>query len=79
MPEPEIQPLFDSGPPFIVYSMADGSLIFGEYEFTTDIDGWWDDREEEVRLMKRTYRLIAEEEVVLPDPFPIEDDDDDTE
>ena len=66
---------FDARPPFIVYSMADGSLIYGEYQFTTGLE-WWDDRDEEVRLIKRTYKLIGEEEIVLPDPFPIEDDDD---
>lgn len=77
-PEPRNEPLFDSREPFVIYSMADGSQVCGEYEFVTDTE-WWDDRDEEVRLIKRTYRLIAEEEVVLPDPFPIEDDDDDTE
>lgn len=63
----------DSREPFILYQMADGSGI-GEYEFVTDTE-WWDDRDEEVRLIKRTYRLIAEEEIVLPAPFPIDDDD----
>jgi hypothetical protein len=60
-------PLFDTDePPFVVYAMADGSQIFGEYEFVTGTE-WWDDRdEEEVRLIKRTYRLISEEEIVLP-------------
>jgi hypothetical protein len=60
--------------PFIVYAMADGDLIFGEYEFVTDIDGWFDDRSDEIRLIKRTYRLITEEEIVLPDPHPIEEE-----
>jgi hypothetical protein len=59
--------------PFICYSMADGDLVFGEYEFVTDLV-FFDDRDEEVRLIKRTYRLISEEEVVLPDPYPIDDD-----
>ena len=60
-------------PPFIVYAMADGELVFGEYEFVTGTE-WWDDRDEEVRLIKRTYRLISEEEITLPDPNPIEDE-----
>jgi hypothetical protein len=55
---------------FTVYEMADGSLIWGEYQFATDLDGF-EERDEEVRLIKRTYRLISEEEIVLPDPYPI--------
>jgi hypothetical protein len=58
--------------------MADGSEIWGEYSFITTLDGL-DERDDEIRLIKRTYRLVSEEEVVLPDPYPIEDDDDDTE
>ena len=69
MPEPAIEPLF------ICYEMADGDMVFGEYQFVTDLD-CFDDREEEVRLIKRTYRLISEEEIVLPDPYPIEESDD---
>lgn len=59
---------------FIVYAMADGEPIWGEYGFVTSLDGF-EDREEEVRLIKRTYRLLSEEEIVLPDPYPIEADD----
>jgi hypothetical protein len=63
-------------PLFYTYSMADGSQVWGEYSFVTDTDGWFDDRDTEVRLIKRTYRLVSEEEIVLPDPCPpIEDDD----
>jgi hypothetical protein len=73
-------PQFDSPEPiapsdeFTVYEMADGDLVFGEYQFVTDLD-FFDDRDEEVKLIKRTYRLIAEEEIVLPDPYPIGSDD----
>lgn len=67
-------PEHENEPPFICYSMADPTeLVFGEYEFVTDLD-FFDDRDEEVRLIKRTYRLISEEEIVLPDPYPIEDE-----
>jgi hypothetical protein len=62
-------------PPFITYSMADGSEVYGEYSFVTET-AWFDDRDDEVRLIKRTYRLVSEEEIVLPDPYPIEDEDD---
>jgi hypothetical protein len=68
-PSQRIDPLNEM--PFIVYAMADGSCVLGEYEFVTSTE-WWDDRDEEVRLIKRTYRLISQEEVVLPDPYPIE-------
>jgi hypothetical protein len=62
---------------FVTYEMADGSQVWGEYQFVTGTE-WWDDREEEVRLIKRTYRLVSEEEIVLPDPIEeIEDDEDD--
>ena len=62
--------------PFITYGMADGSPCFDEYAFMTDTE-WWDDRDGEVRLIKRTYRLISEEEIVLEDPYPIEEEDPD--
>ena len=62
--------------PFVTYAMADGELIWGEFSFTTTLDGF-EDRDDEVKLTKRTYRLISEEEVVLPDPYPIEEEDDD--
>jgi hypothetical protein len=65
----------DPDDPFITYAMADGDLIFGEYQFTTELDDF-DDRDEEVRLIKRTYKLLSTEEIVLPDPYPIEDDED---
>lgn len=61
--------------PFVTYAMADGEPIWGEYAFVTTLDGF-DDRDDEVRLIKRTYRLISEEEVVLPDPYPIVEGDD---
>ena len=61
---------------FTTYSMADGSEIYGEYSFVTETDGWFDDRDEEIRLIKRTYLLVSEEEVVLPDPYRIEEEDD---
>ena len=61
---------------FITYQMADGSPIYGEFDFVTDLV-FFDDREEEVRLTKRTYRLVSEEEVVLEDPYPLVEDDDD--
>jgi hypothetical protein len=59
--------------PFIVYSMADGSQVWGEYSFVTDLE-FFDDRDREIRLIKRTYALVAEEEVVLPDPYPMDED-----
>lgn len=62
--------------PFIIYSMEDGTDIYGEYTFTTGLE-WFDDRDEEVRLIKRTYKLVSEEVLVLPDPYPIEEDEDD--
>ncbi len=61
-------------PLFITYQMEDGSNI-DEYSFVTELE-WFDDRDREVRLMKRTYKLISEELVVLPDPYPTDDDDD---
>lgn len=57
MPSDPVGPPIDS--PFVTYEMADGSEVYGEYQFVTDTE-WWDDREEEI---------------VLPDPYPIEDDD----
>lgn len=64
--------------PFVVYSMADGGLIYDEFNFVTDLE-FFDDRDREERLVKRTYVLVSEEPIVLPDPYPIEDEDDDAE
>jgi len=66
----------ENEPQFITYQMADGSPILGEYEFVTDLVGF-EDRDDEVRLIKRTYRLISQEDVVLPNPYPLDEDDDD--
>jgi hypothetical protein len=70
-PEPTTEPPSGSAdtiatnePPFVTYAMADGEPIWGEYSFVITLDGFED---REVRLIKRTYRLIAEEEIVLPD------------
>jgi len=57
---------------FVTYQMEDGSHI-DEYSFVTELE-WFDDRDREVRLIKRTYALVAEELVILPDPYPVEDD-----
>ena len=59
--------------PFVTYQNADGSQIYGEYSFVTELD-WFDDREEEIRLVKRSYIPYAEEEVVLEDPYPPDDE-----
>lgn len=73
MPEQGMEPPIDSRPPFVTYAMADGSQVFGEYEWVTGLD-YFDERDEEVKLIKRTYRLLTEEVITLPDPFPIEDE-----
>lgn len=62
---------------FVTYQMADGSEVWGEYTFVTEIDNWFDDRNEEVVLIRKRYRLVDEETITLPDPYPIEDEDDD--
>lgn len=60
--------------PFVIYRMEDGSPI-DEYEWVTSLE-WFDERSREVRLIQRTYALISEEVIILPDPYPIEDDED---
>lgn len=62
--------------PFVTYSMADGEPIWGEFSFVTTLDGF-EEREDEVKLTKRTYRLVTEDEIILPDPYPIEEEDED--
>jgi len=63
---------------FIVYAMEDGSLVYGEFSFVTDLE-FFDDRDYEIRLVKRVYALVSEETIVLEDPYPIEDEEDDEE
>ena len=60
-------------PLFVTYQMADGSQVAGEYAFVTDTE-WFEERDEEIRVIKKTYYLVHEEEVVFPDPYPIEDE-----
>ena len=60
--------------PFIIYEEADGSMI-DDFQWVTSLD-WFDDRDAEVRLTKRTYQLVSEELVVLPDPYLTEEEDD---
>lgn len=57
-----------------VYREADGSLIYGEYSFVTELD-WFDDRDDEVKLVRQTWQLVDAVEVVLPDPHPLVEDD----
>jgi hypothetical protein len=59
--------------PFVVYSMADGSEI-DEFSWVTELE-WFEGRDREVRLIKSTFKLISRELVVLPDPYPIEEED----
>lgn len=64
--------------PFVTYSMEDGTDVYGEFSFVTGLE-WFDDRDDEIRLIKRTYRLESEEVVVLENPYPIEEEDDEDE
>jgi hypothetical protein len=51
-----------------VYSETDGTLIYGEWSFVTDLD-WFEDRDDEVRLKRQHWLLVEEDELVLPDPY----------
>ena len=66
------------GKTFVTYEMADGSLIYGEFSTVTDLE-FFDDRDEEVRLVKNTYLHLSSDDLVLEDPNPIEDDEDEDE
>ena len=57
------------------YKRADGEEI-GDYGWVTDLE-WFDDRDGEERLIRQRWLLVAQDEVVLEDPFPPDDDDDD--
>jgi hypothetical protein len=54
---------------FTTYEMADGSQVWGEYSFVTELE-FFEDRDSEIKLIKKTYRLLTTEEITLPDPFP---------
>jgi len=62
--------------PFITYEMADGTDIYGEFQFVTDL-AFFDDRSDDIRLTKRTYQLVSEEEILLVSPYGHREDDDD--
>lgn len=56
-----------------VYRMADGDLIYGEFSFVTDLE-WWDERDREVKLVRQRWMLVDAEEITLPDPHPLVED-----
>jgi hypothetical protein len=76
LPEPVVVPVvMPEREPFVTYEMVDGSHI-DDFQWVTSLE-WFDDRDREVRLTKTTYAFVSSELVVLPDPYPVEDDDDD--
>jgi hypothetical protein len=58
------------------WKMADGSEVCGEYGWTTSTD-CFDDRDEEVKLIRQRWLLIEEEEEVLPSPYTDDEPEDD--
>lgn len=56
-----------------VYSDPNGEML-GDFGWVTGLE-WFDDRWAEVKVKRRTWMLVAEDELVLPDPCPVEDDD----
>lgn len=56
-----------------IYSDPDGDLIVGEFTWVTDLD-FFDERDGEVVLKRQTWLLVDEDELVLPDPFAYDDD-----
>jgi len=73
-PLPPDPPKLPQPETLVLYKMADGSLIDG-FQWVTELE-WFDQRDREVRLIKRTFTLVSEEILVLPDPHPIEEDED---
>ena len=61
-----------------VYREADGSLVFGEFAFVTELD-WFDDRSDEVRLVRQRWLLLDAEEYILPDPHALHEGEGDDE
>jgi hypothetical protein len=59
-----------------VYREADGSLIYGEFSFVTDLE-WWDERDREVKLVRQTWQLVDAVPFTLPDPHALHEGEDD--
>lgn len=55
------------------YELADGELIYGEFGWVTDLE-YFDDRDGEIVLKRKRWLLLAEDEVILPDPHAADDD-----
>jgi hypothetical protein len=55
------------------YSIYDGDLICGEFGWVTDLE-YFDERFGDVRLKRQRWRLVGEDELVLPDPYAIAED-----
>lgn len=47
-----------------------------DFAWVTDLE-YFEERWGEIRLVRKKWMLIEVDEIVLPDPYPIEEDDDD--
>lgn len=54
-----------------VYS--EGDALITEYGWVTELE-WFDERDCEIRLKRQRWRLVDEDELVLPDPYPVDDE-----
>jgi len=66
---------------FVDAKPGDHSFVYGGEYITDNMDvGWvtdleyFDERDGEIKLKRQIWQLISEDEIVLPDPFPLEDD-----
>jgi len=54
------------------YARSNGEMIGNDYGWVTDL-GIFDDRDGEEHLKRQRWQLIAEDELILPDPYPVAD------
>ena len=50
------------------FQQADGEKVYGEYGWVTDL-GYFDDRDDDIDLIRKKWLLLEVEQVTLPSPY----------
>lgn len=75
-PPPQIVPFMDAKPgdeSFVYRPMDADDCYLDEYGWVTELE-WFDERDREIRLVRQRWRLVAEDVLALPDPYPDDDE-----
>jgi len=67
--------------PFVDAQPGDHAVVYGgayvkdntDFGWVTDLE-YFDERYGEIRLTRQVWQLVSEDEIVLPDPYPPDDE-----